>query len=136
MKRSLIAILISAGATTACSGGGIPQLPQTYGVQIFAEDTVTARINVAVTGDMRVSLRGDNFVIGRNRTFYVSTPATLTIERGVGTATITSVDSVSRLAVIPLGTPEDSIDVATVAGTVVKLTRLGYGNFRVAADRR
>jgi hypothetical protein len=44
----------------------------------------------------------------------------------VGTATITSLDSVSRLAVVPTGTPEDSVDAATVTGTVVKFTRLGY----------
>lgn len=121
--------------TAACAAPG-PQNARPYGVEIFAEDTVTARISVSVTGDIQLTLRGDDFQVLPGRRFLVSTPASLVINRGVGTATITSVDSVSRLAVVPLGTPEDSIDAATVAGTVVKFTRLGYErSHRLSAER-
>jgi hypothetical protein len=108
-----------------------------YGVEIFAEDTVTASLSITVTGDLQINLVGDNFRVLADRSFIVSTPATLVISRGVGTATITSVDSVSRLAVVPLGTPDDSVDAATVAGTVVKFTRLGYeqGKVRLSTAR-
>ena len=129
---SLITLLLPAAA---CSVPG-PQNARPYGVEIFAEDTVTARISVSVSGDIQLTLRGDDFQVLPGRGFLVSTPASLVINRGVGTATITSVDSVSRLAVVPLGTPEDSIDVATVSGTVVKFTRLGYERaHRLSAER-
>lgn len=117
--------LVPLVVIAACSGP-LPQNSVPYGVRIFAEDTVTARIAVTVTGDLQLTLQGDDFQALPGRRFRVSTPASLVINRGVGTATITSLDSVSRLAVIPIGTPEDSIDQATVAGTVVKFTRLGY----------
>ena len=96
------------------------------GVQVFAADTVTARLHVTVTGDLQVTLRGDDFVTRPDQTFLVSTPATIEVSRGVGTARITSVDSVTRIAVVPIGTPEDSIEAATVTGTVVRFTRMGY----------
>lgn len=121
--------------TATCAAPGA-QNTRPYGVEIFAEDTVTARISVSVTGDIQLTLRGDDFQVLPGRRFLVSTPASLVINRGVGTATITSVDSVSRLAVVPLGTPDDSIDAATVSGTVVKFTRLGYErSHRLSADR-
>lgn len=81
---------------------------------------------MSVNGDMQVSLRGSGFQVRPDRTYLVATPATLEVSRGIGTAIITSVDSTTRIAVVPLGTPEDSIDAATVAGTVVRFTRLGY----------
>ena len=96
------------------------------GVQIFAEDTLTARLHVSVQGDLQVTLRGEGFEMRPDRTFLVSTPATLEVSRGIGTARITSIDSATRIVVLPLGTPEDSIDAASVAGTVVRFTRLGY----------
>ena len=98
---------------------------------------MTAHLSVGVTGDLQVTLTGDNFQVLPDRSFRVSTPATLVINRGVGTATITSVDGRSRLAVVPIGTPTDSIDAATVGGTVVKFTRLGYegGRLRLSAER-
>jgi hypothetical protein len=96
-----------------------------HGVQVFAADTVTARIHVSVTGDLQLTMRGDNFVPRPDRSFLVSTPAIIEARRGVGTARITSVDSTTRIAVVPLGTPEDSIDAATVTGTIVRLTRVG-----------
>jgi hypothetical protein len=95
------------------------------GVQVFAADTVAARIHVSVTGDLQVTMRGDNFALRRDRTFLVSTPAIIEARRGIGTALITSVDSITRIAVVPIGTPEDSIDAATVTGTVVRFTRMG-----------
>ena len=102
------------------------QASRPYGIQIFAQDTVTARIAVQVTGDLQLDLKGDDFRVLPDRSFSLATPATLTILRGVGTATVVSVDSTSRLAVFPAGIPEDSIDAATVTGTVIKFTRLGF----------
>jgi hypothetical protein len=130
-------LIVFAALTAGACSGPPPQTARPYGVKIFAEDTVIARISVAVTGDLQVTLTGDNFQMLPDRSFLVATPATLVINRGVGTATITSVDSASRLAVVPLGTPDDSTDAATVTGTVVKFTRLGYeqGRFRLAAAR-
>ncbi|HYC52513.1 MAG TPA: hypothetical protein VEB19_15480 [Gemmatimonadaceae bacterium] len=84
---------------------------------------MSARISVETSGDMQLDLKGDDFRVLPNRSFTVSTPATLIIVRGMGTATITSVDSTSRLAVIPAATPQDSIDAATITGTVISFTR-------------
>ena len=127
--------LLFLACPLACSAPA-PQNTRPYGVRIFAEDTVTARIGVTVTGDLQVTVRGDDFRALPGRQFMVSTPASVVITRGVGTATITSLDSVTRVAVVPLGVPEDSIDAATVAGTVVKFTRLGYERaHRLSADR-
>ena len=133
---SIAALL--AWVALACNTAPPPQqASRPYGIEIYAEDTATARIVVDVTGDIQVDLKGDDFRVLPNRSFTVSTPATLTIVRGVGTATITSVDSTTRLAVIPAGTPPDSIDAATVSGTVIKFTRLGYERaHRLTAARR
>ena len=117
-------LLALAATLAACNAP--PLLDQAaHGVRIFAEDTVTARINVRVDGDLRVNLRGDNFMIRRDRSFLVSTPATLEVTRGTGTVTIVSMDSTTRIAVIPMGTPDDSVDAATITGTVVSFTRTG-----------
>lgn len=110
---------------TACNAPP-PGDPQPQGVRIFAEDTAVARLHVTVTGDLQVKLAGDDFSMRPDRSFVVSTPATLEATRGIGTAKITSIDSTTRIAVVPLGTPDDSIDAATVAGTIVRFTRLGY----------
>ena len=101
----------------------LDQAPQ--GVRIFAEDTVTARINVRIRGELRVSLKGDAFMIRRDRSFLVSTPATMEVVRGAGTATIVSMDSTKRIAVVPIGTPHDSVDLVTVSGIAVEFTRPG-----------
>ena len=114
-----LAILVACGAPP-------PVDSRTQGVQIFAADTVTARIHVSIKGDMQVSLRGDEFQMRPDRTFLLTTPATLEVTRGIGTAIISSTDSTTRIAVMPIGTPEDSIDAATVTGTIVRFTRLGY----------
>ena len=95
-------LLVLALLATACNAPP-PIDARPFGVQIFAEDTVVARIHVRVTGDLRVTLRGDDFRMRRDRSFLVSTPATMEVSRGVGTATITSVDSTSRIAVVPIG---------------------------------
>jgi hypothetical protein len=124
-------VLLAACSTPA------PPNARPYGVQIFAVDTVTARLSVSVTGDLQLTLRGDDFQALPGRRFAVSTPASIVVTRGVGTATITSTDSVSRVAVVPIGTPDDSIEAVSVAGTVVKFTRLGYeqGRYRLSVDR-
>jgi hypothetical protein len=122
--------LLGLAATLLLACTAPPLIDQgAEGVRIFAEDTVTARINVRVRGDLRVSLRGQDFMIRRDRSFLVSTPATLEVVRGTGSATIISIDSATRIAVIPIGTPDDSLEAATVTGTVVTFTRPG-------ADRR
>lgn len=129
-------LTLAAAVLAAC--GAPPLLDQApQGVRIFADDTVTARINVRVNGGLRISLRGDNFMIRRDRSFLVSTPATLEVVRGTGTATIISVDSSTRLAVVPIGTPDDSVDQATITGTVVSFTRPSSDRrtLRVVAER-
>lgn len=130
-------LTLVASVLAACNAPPLlDQAPQ--GVRIFADDTVTARINVRVDGDLRISLRGDNFAIRpRDRSFLVSTPATLEVVRGTGTATIVSIDSSTRIAVVPIGTPEDSIDQATISGTVVSFTRPGSNRrtHRLVAER-
>jgi hypothetical protein len=118
-------LLMFAGAVFGACSAPLPLDQRTEGVRIFAEDTVTARINVQVHGDLRVSVKGDDFMIRRDRSILVSTPATMEVVRGGGTATIVSMDSTKRIAVVPIGTPDDSIDVATVTGTTVAFTRPG-----------
>lgn len=125
ISRAAISAL-AAWLIAACNAPPPQQASRPYGVNIFAADTVTARIVVDVSGDLQLDLKGDAFRVLPNRRFSVSTPASLVIVRGVGTATITSLDSASRLAVVPAGTPDDSLDAATVMGTVIKFTRLGY----------
>jgi len=129
--RALLLLLLVACAVPAT------ETTREYGVEIFAEDTITARITVSVTGDLQIALRGDNFQVMPDKSFIVTTPARLVATRGVGTATITSVDSSRRLAIVPLGTPDDSLDAATVTGTLVKFTRLGYerGKVRLEVER-
>lgn len=122
MRRAALCLSL---ASLAC-GSPPPADPRPQGVRIFAEDTAVARLHVSVQGDLQVRLVGDDFVVRPDRSFLVNTPATLEVTRGIGTARITSVDSATRIAVVPLGTPEDSIDAETVAGTVVRFTRLGY----------
>lgn len=126
--RSRPILLLAAVALASCNSPAPQQQPPSrpYGVEIFAQDTATVRVAVEVTGDLQLDLKGDDFRVLPNKSFTLATPATLTIVRGVGTATIISVDSTSKLAVIPAGTPQDSIDAATVSGTVIKFTRLGY----------
>jgi hypothetical protein len=121
--RALLALV--AALLVACSAPP-PTESRGQGVRVFAADTVTARIHVRVIGDLQVTLRGDDFLARPDRTFLVSTPAVIEAFRGVGTALITSIDSVTRIAVVPIGTPEDSIDAATVTGTIVRFTRMGY----------
>ena len=120
--RALVAL--SAALLVSCKAPP-PTDSGIHGVQVFAADTVTARIHVSVTGDLQLTMRGDDFLPRPDRSFLVSTPAIIEARRGVGTARITSVDSVTRIAVVPLGTPEDSIDAATVTGTIVRFTRVG-----------
>lgn len=129
--RTLCLVVLAACAVPA------PESTREYGVEIFAEDTVTAVITVSVTGNLQVNLKGDNFRIMPDKSFMITTPARLIAARGVGTATITSVDSTRRLAILPIGTPEDSVDAATVTGTLVKFTRLGYerGKLRLEVER-
>jgi hypothetical protein len=100
-------------------------------VEIFADDTVTVSLTVAVEGEMRVSLRGDAFY-QRGKSFVVTTPAWLVVN-GVGVATIASLDSVQRLAVVPRGLAPDSAEALTVVGSIVRLSR-GAGETRVRTE--
>jgi hypothetical protein len=120
----------------AVAGCAAPEpLPRDYGVEVFAEDTVTARLMVTTSGTLQVQLRGDNFKVRPDRSFEITTPAWLVVQRGVGTATITSLDG-HRLAAVPIGTPTDSTDAKTVLGVRVYVTRLGgeRGRIRLAAE--
>ena len=127
-------LTLTASILVGCNAPPLlDQAPQ--GVRIFAEDTVTARINVRIRGDLRVSLKGDDFMMRRDRSFVVSTPATMEVVKGGGTATIVSMDSTKRIAVVPIGTPDDSVDLATITGIAVEFTRPGPDGrpYRLAA---
>jgi hypothetical protein len=117
---------------TACA---VPAPPREYGVGIFAEDTVTARVSIAVTGTLQVTTTGESLTTGPDKTLTLGTPGSIVIKGGVGTATITSLDSGRRLAVVPTGLAEDSAEKATVMGTVVKLSRMGYEGARLRVEK-
>jgi len=127
VHRLLIAVVLFA-----CNA---PGPPREYGVEIFAQDTVTARLTVSVTGTLQVNVRGENFSVLPDRSFSVGTPASLVIRGGVGTATVTSVDSTQKLAVVPAGTPPDSTDARTVSGTKLYISRMGYEGARLSVAR-
>jgi hypothetical protein len=127
VRRIVLSSLLVAGA---CA---VPAPPRPYSVQIFADDTVTAMLTVSVTGTLQVGVAGEGFLVRPDRSFIVGTPASLTISGGVGTATITSVNK-QRIAAVPQGLPPDSAEKATVTGTTLKVSRMGYEGARIRVE--
>lgn len=104
-----------------------------FGVDVFAVDTLPARIYMNLTGTLQMGLRADSFYTTPDKSLILGTPASLIIQKGAGTATILSIDTTKRIAVQPLGVPPDSAEKVGAVGTVVKLTRVG-GERRVTLE--
>jgi hypothetical protein len=71
-----------------------------------------------------MALRSNNFYLRPDKSLVLETPGSLIVQKGEGTATLMSFDSVRQIAVAPIGTPPDSADLALV-GTVLTVTRVG-----------
>ena len=107
-------------ASIACSA---PR--QEVGVDVFSNDTLPARFIVNVTGTLAIALRSNNFYMRRDKSLVLETPASLIIQKGEGTATIIPLDTTRPVAVQPIGTPLDSVDVVGLIGRSVRMTRRG-----------
>jgi hypothetical protein len=114
-------LLLTAIVLTACER---PR-PHELGVEVFSTDTVPAQFMVSVTGNLEIGLRSESFSMRPDKSLVLMTPASLVIQKGEGTATLTSFTDAQRIAVKPIGTPPDSADILSVVGTVVKLVRVG-----------
>lgn len=114
MRSVLVAVFLAACGQTSVSS------PR-YSAEIFSEDTLPVSVTVRVEGPLQVSLNGAGFYQYKGQP-VVLTPATLQI-RGTGTAIIGAVDSSRPIALIPGGTPLDSIDRAAVVARLLKLSR-------------
>lgn len=114
MRYVFAALLLSA-----CSQ--VPTNAPRYAADIFAEDTTPVSVTVRVTGPMQVSLNGAGFYSYRGQPVVI-TPASLVV-RGTGTAIIAAVDSSKPIALVPSGTPLDSIDAAAIVARMLRLTR-------------
>ena len=105
-----------------------------YAADIFAEDTLPVPVTVRVTGNMQVSLNGSGFYQYRGQP-VVLTPATLVI-RGTGSAIIGAVDSSAAIALVPSGTPLDSVDRAAIIARQLKLSRVeGTSDYKLEVHR-
>ena len=105
-----------------------------YAAEIFAEDTVSVPVTVRVTGNMQVSLNGAGFYQYRGQP-VVMTPATLVV-RGTGSAIIGGVDSSMAIAVVPAGTPLDSLEKAAIVARQFKVSRVeGTSDFKLEIHR-
>lgn len=117
--RLLLCAAVCAAVLTACE-----QRPPSFGVSVFADDTVTVAFTVSVTGTLVMGLRSDVFQMRPDKSLLMTTPAELIIQRGEGTALIESLRG-GRLAVQPLGVNPDSADTLSAEGHVIKLVRTG-----------
>jgi hypothetical protein len=115
------ASVLGALALAACSrpNVGTPR----YALDIFSEDTVPAHVTVVVSSPaMEVALNGAGFYTVNKVQPVVLTPATLWI-RGTGTATISAIDSIQSIAVVPAGTHPDSTESVVTVGRMFRLSR-------------
>ena len=98
--------------------------PPEFGVSVFANDTTPVQFAMDVTGTLVMGIRANGFDPGPNKTLFMTTPAQLLVQKGEGTATITSLKG-GALLVQPLGVKPDSGDTSSAQGLVVKLARTG-----------
>jgi hypothetical protein len=127
MRFVLVALLIAA-----CTR--VPMNAPRYAADIFSEDTIPVPVTVRVTGPMQVSLNGAGFYQYRGQPVVI-TPAALVV-RGTGTAIIAAVDSSKPIALVPSGTPLDSIDRTAIVARMLKLTRAeGSSDYRIEIHR-
>jgi hypothetical protein len=116
--RRLIAL------TAVLTGACFPDRRE-VGVDVFSNDTLPARFTMEVTGNLQMNLRMSRAIPRPDHTLIFETPGSMVVQNGAGTATITSIDSLRRIAVQPIGTPIDSTETMGVVGRVVKIERKG-----------
>jgi hypothetical protein len=116
--RPFLLVLVAA-LTAACQ----ERLPE-FGADVFASDTLPVSFTMSLTGSLAIGIRAEGFRMQPDKSLIVSAPAQLIVQRGEGTATITSLSG-GRLAVQPLGLPPGSPDSLAAEGRVVTLTRAG-----------
>jgi hypothetical protein len=113
--------LLAAVALAACGrpNVGAPR----YAIDIFSEDTLPAHVTVTVSSPtMEVSLNGAGWYTVNRTQPVVLTPATL-IVRGIGTATISAIDSMQPIAALPSGTHPDSTESTATVGRMLRVSR-------------
>src|SRR6185436_14622580 len=92
------------------------------GVDVFSSDTIPAQFVVDLKGStLEIALRSNNFYMRHDKSLVLETPGSLIIQKGSGTATITTLDTMHRVAVQPIGTPPDSGDVLGVVGRTITM---------------
>ncbi|HJQ19202.1 MAG TPA: hypothetical protein VJ867_02565 [Gemmatimonadaceae bacterium] len=116
MPQPRVVLISLAVLATACN-----QPKQEVGVDVFSTDTLPARFVVNVTGTLAIGLRANNFYMRKDKSLVLETPASLIIQKGAGTATISTLDSMRRVAVQPTGVPPDSADMLGVIGRSVEM---------------
>lgn len=119
---------LAAAVVSACA-----ESRREIGVDVFSNDTIPAHFVVTLSGTLVVGLRGGNFFMRPDKSLVLETPGSLIVQKGEGTATITTLDTTRRVAVLPIGTAPDSADIVGVVGTSVQLTRTA-GERRVRLD--
>ena len=128
------ASLLAALALAACGrpNVGAPR----YAIDIFSEDTLPAHVTVTVSSPtMEVSLNGAGWYTVNRTQPVVLTPATLVV-RGTGTATISAIDSMQSIAVVPTGTHPDSTESAARVGRMLRVSRSdGQGAYKLEVTR-
>jgi hypothetical protein len=101
-----------------------PSRPDKLGVEVFADDTVPVRFGLTMSGGIELRVNAERAFQQADQSLVFETPATLTVFRGSGEALVTVLDERQRIAVQPLGIPQDSAEQAAVVGRAVKVTRL------------
>jgi len=115
MRRLVPLILLAA-----C----VPEPPRReFGVDVFSNDTIPAKFIVSLGGNLSFAVRSNGLYMQRDKSLVIETPASLILQSGAGTGTITSYDTSRRVVVTPMNTSPDSTDAAVV-GTVIKVTRV------------
>lgn len=121
MRRPVV--LLALATLTACS-----QPKRELGVDIFSNDTIPTQFVVTLNGTLVMGLRANNFHMRADKSLVLETPGSLIVQKGEGTATISALDTMRRIAVEPTGTPPDSSDALSVVGRTVRVTRVGEEN--------
>lgn len=117
LNLSLVAV--ASVATAACN-----ERPPEFGVSVFSADTVPVAFTVSVSGTLLMGLRSEHFQMRPDSSLMMSTPAEIIVQRGDGSAIISSL-SRRWIVVQPLGVHPDSSDTTAVDGLAVKVTRTG-----------
>jgi hypothetical protein len=132
MKRTP-PLLAAVALLVACNRSQVAS-PR-YALDIFSEDTLQAHVTVTVTGPLEVSLNGAGFYTVNKTQPVVLTPASLVV-RGTGAATISAIDSMQSIAVVPSGTHPDSTDAIATVGRILRISRSeGQAAYKVEIAR-